>query len=72
MDKYLAQPSSEKFPPEEHGNKYSNSHLGNMQRVKDHGILSPKLVVPIKSFPLGLREPYGREGGKSLRARSGG
>jgi hypothetical protein len=40
-----------------------------MQRVKDHGILSPKLVVPIKSFPLGLREPYGREGGKILRAR---
>ena len=44
----------------------------NIQRVRDLKTLSPKMVVSIKSLPLGLREPFGRGDRKSLRARGDG
>lgn len=45
--------------------------MGNVQRVRDLGTLSPKWCVYIKSFPFELKE-LSRTGGKILRARVDG
>ena len=45
------------------------SQLGNVQRVRDFEILSPKWDVFIKPLPSALRTLCGREGRKTIRAR---
>lgn len=65
--------SLKKLPPAVEENKYRNSKLDNIQRVRDIGTLSPQWVVSIKSFTSWLRELCvrgGREG--DVRASEAG
>ena len=68
IDQRLPQPSSEKLPPVEDGNKYRDPHPDIMLKVSDFGILITERDVFIKSFPPELRE-FCRSGGrKSVKA----
>jgi hypothetical protein len=71
-DLCLPQQSPEKLPSTIHGNKYRDPQPDDIQRVRNFGALIPKLDVFIKSFPSGFRQPRGREGRKSVRARGEG
>lgn len=54
IDQYsVAQPSLEKLPPAENGNKCTDPRLGNVQRVRELGILGPKCDSTIISSPRG-------------------
>ena len=67
IDQRLAQPASEKPPPAADRNKCRGPPPDIMQIVKDLRRLSPKWDV--RSLSSELREPTGRGGRKSLRAR---
>jgi hypothetical protein len=54
-DQCLPQPSSE-TPPPAVDNKYRDSPLDNVQRMRDLETLRPKWGVSTKSFPSGLSE----------------
>lgn len=71
-DQCRAQPSSEKVPPAGDGNKDRDPRQRQMHWVRDVGTLSPKWNAAIRFLPTGQKEPCGRGGRRTLRARWGG
>lgn len=55
----FAQLSSENIHHVGDGNKYRNPQSYDMQRVRVLGMLSPKMVVSVKSLPSKIMKPYG-------------
>lgn len=55
MNQYLAQSSSERFPPTQERKKHRDSQPDIMQRAKNLKTLSPKWDISIRFLTLGLR-----------------
>ena len=57
IDQCLAQPSSETLAPAVEGNKYRDSQLDSVQRVRDLGTLGHKWDGSLKSLSSGSGNP---------------
>ena len=72
IDQCLAHPYLEKLLPVIDGNKYRDSQLDNMHRVRDLGVPSTEWDVSIKLLLVGLRELCRGGCGKISRASEDG
>lgn len=72
IDQCLSQPSSEKLPLATERNKYRGLQPGNMEKVRDLGILSPKWNVSTKSLLSEVKKTWCRGGIKFVQARGDG